>query len=310
VPARTPTREHQRALAAHRQRLVRLAEGRGVSRLKRLYDRAQDELEVKLRRVPAGRKDEFTAHQHRVMLAQARQGQMVIARAMAGESVELSREAQVESLRGLGGWIGRMEKEYVGAAPTLPIDEAARFWGVIDKRRTSLIRAHEASMASYGARVTKSIEEGLGLSLATGETTEQAVDRVRAAANNEWWQAERIVRTEQAWAFNATAADGIAEIAEDVEDLYMRWTEHVTDEGEPMDDRVGEDSVVMHGQVARPGGLFTMPRDERVSESMWGERWSFPPNRPNDRATLLAWRPSWGGLAWELRRGRRVDLGD
>lgn len=297
--------EYRKALNVHRQRLVRLAETRSVVRMKQLYDRAQDELESKLRRLMPGRKDTFTAYQHRVMLAQARQGQAVIARAMAGESAVLSRETQVESLRGLSNWMGRMEKAYTGAAPVLPIDEVARFWGVIDKRRTSLIRAHETSMASYGARVAAKIEEGLGMSLATGETMTEAVDRVREAADVEWWQAERVVRTEQAWAFSATQADGIAAIAEEDDSVYMRWVEHVTDDGEPMDDRVGEDSLVLHGQVARPGGLFYMPRDKRVDPNMWGESWAHPPNRPNDRSVISAWKPGWGGLAWVYASGRK-----
>jgi hypothetical protein len=291
----------------HRQRLASLAEGRSASTLKKLYERAQDELEAKLRRIP-GRKDTFSAHQHRILLAQARQGEMVVAQRMAGELGVLSREAQVDSLRGLGSWIGKMEKVYKGSEVALPIDEAARFWGVIDKRRTSLIRAHETSMARYGTRLATTLERELGMSLATGETMDGAIDRVRAAADNKWYEAERVVRTETAWAYNATHADGIAEVAEDVPDLYMRWTEHVTDDGEPMDDRVGEDSIVMHGQVAKPGALFTMPRDARVSSSMWDEQWAHPPNRPNDRSVLTAWRPGWGGLAWEYRGRRRREL--
>lgn len=304
--ARRPDPQFHRTLDTHRQRLAKIVENRGVGRIKRLYDRAQEELAAKLRRVTPARRDTFTAQQHRIVLGQVQQGQMLIAKHLAGEAGDISREAQVESLRGLSQQIGALEAEYTGADVVLPIDEAARFYGVVDRRRTSLLRQHEESMANYGAGLVGKVEEQLALSLATGETTDAAIDRVQDTAEGEWWQAERVVRTETAWAFNATHADGIAELASEVDDIYMRWVEHVTDSGEPMDDRVGADSIAMHGQIARPGGMFIMPPDMDVSPSLWGKRWAFPPNRPNDRAVLSAWRPHWGGLAWEWKGGRKV----
>jgi hypothetical protein len=299
---------YYKTLEVSRNRLNRLAADRNVSQLKGLYDTAQDELHAKLQRTTPGRKEDFTAHQQRIVLAQVRQGQAVLSRRMAGEQGDLTRQAQVDSLRGLGSMIGKLEQKFTGADVPLPIDEAARFWGVVDKRRTSLLQQHKTSMASYGKRVVGAVEQNLALSLVQQETTEEAIDRVRKVAGNEWWQAERIVRTETAWAMNATHADGIAEIAEEVDDMYMRWTEHVTDDGEPMDNRVGADSIAMHGQVTRPGGLFTMPDEEGVSDSLVGMRWAFPPNRPNDRAVLSPWRPDWGGLAWTFNGRRRRYL--
>jgi hypothetical protein len=71
---------------------------------------------------------------------------------------------------------------------------------------------------------------------------------------------------------------------------------------------VADDSLALHGQVAHPGGYFTMPIDPDVEERFWGKRWMFPPNRPNDRAVLSPWRPGWGIPAWEFKGGRRVNL--
>lgn len=299
-----PDSTYLKTLETARNRLTKLAQNRNVNQLKDLYDEAQDELYLKLQRTTPGRKEEFTPHQQRIVLAQVRQGQALLSARMAGEQGDLTRQAQVDSLRGLSSMIGKLEKQYTGADVPLSIDEAARFWGVIDKRRASLLKQHRSSMATYGSRVVESIQKNLALSLVQQETTEDAIDRVRKVAGNEWWQAERIVRTETAWAMNATHADGIAETAEDLGDMYMRWTEHVDDDGTPMDDRVGEDSIAMHGQVAKPGGKFMMPPDPEVSDSLIGKSWPFPPNRPNDRAVLSPWRPGWGGLAWTYD-GRR-----
>jgi hypothetical protein len=161
-------------------------------------------------------------------------------------------------------------------------------------------------MAAYGSRVVGAIENQLALSLVEGETTGDAIDRVQGVADNEWWQAERIVRTETAAAYNQTAADGIAEVATEFDDMRIRWVEHCDDEGEPLDDRVAADSIALHGQVARPGEGWVMPLDaEDVSESMLGQRFFSAPCRPNGRETLSAWRPSWGIPGWEWR-GRKV----
>lgn len=291
----------------HRQKLVKLAEEKGASRLKSLYDRAQDEIEAKLRKLPLDKRDTFTAQQLRVLMTQVQQGQMELAERMTGEMTDLSREAQVASLRDLNESIVSLEKQFTGAEIVLPTEEASIFWGVIDKRAPSLLRAHAESMARYGDAVVGSVQEQLALSLATGETTAQAIDRVQPTIQGQWWQAERIVRTEYSYAFNATHADGIQAVSAEVDDLYQQWIEHVDDSGRPLDDRVGEDSIVLHGQVVKAGGMFVMPPDPRVSKTMWNKRFAHPPNRPNDRAVLTAWRPGWGGLAWEWVAGRRVD---
>lgn len=305
-------RYYKQVLEEHRQRLDRLADRRGLGPLKKLYDDAVAEQEMKLRARVRGPKDTFTMHQHRFVLAQVKEGQARLAARMAGELGDISREAQKEAVRGLVHDVARLEKEYTGATVELPLEEAARFRGIIDKRRTSLLRMHEGSMARYGARSVKAVEKELSISLMTGETQDDAITRVTAAVEGEWWQAERIVRTETAWAYNASHKDAIAEAAEDFPDLMMQWEEMVDEEGNPYDDRVALDSLAMHGQVAPPGGLFYMPpttrRGEEVPESLVGGAWEFPPNRPNDRAVLSPWRQEWGIPGWQWKNGRRVPM--
>lgn len=300
--------EYEITLAEHRRRLLRLTERRGISSIKRIYDAAQQELERKLARaIGAGRGTTFTAHQHMIALAQVRQGQVMLARDISNEMGDISREAQVDALRGLGSDIERLEKHYKGSRPVLPIHEAAVFAGVIDKRKSSLMRMHEATTARMGARTVAKVEEQLAVSLASGESSAEAVDRVQEVTEGEFWQAERIVRTEVAYAQNAATADGIEEIQKEVPEMRMRWTEHVTDDGEPMDDRVGADSIAMHAQLD-VDGVFTMPDDaEGVWAGLLGETWDHPPNRPNDRSVLTPWMLDWGVPAWEWR-GAKVWL--
>jgi hypothetical protein len=287
----------KKVLDEHRRRLARISERGSVDRLKTLYDRAQEELAAKIRRSVPGRQRPFTHAVRQAVLAQVEDGQAQIAARMSAELGEASREAQVEGLRSASSWIVSVEKAATGIDITLPIDEAARFWGVINGRRQSLLRAHRESMANYGSEVVSAMEDRLALSLVQAETTDEAIDGIldvsKGTAADEWWKAERIVRTETAAAYNQSLADGVAEVAAEIDDMRLRWTEYVSDDGDPLDDRVGSDSIAMHAQVARPGeGWIMPPNADGVSEGMLGRRFFAAPARPNGREVLSPWRPS------------------
>lgn len=304
----------------HLKRLNRLIDRGGVDRLRKLYSSAQAELEQKLARAIGRAAAPFTLHEYRVLLAQVRFGQMQIAGRMAEESARVTMETQTDALRGIVGQIKKLEAMHDLPATTLPIEEASRFAGVIDKRKTSLLAQNRTSMTNYGVGVVRKIEDNLAVSLASGATNAEAIERVAKTADVEFWRAERIIRTEQSWAAHSVIADGIRASSEAIGELYMRWTELVTDDGHPLDDRVGADSVAMHGQVALPGGEFTMPDSarsvhirtrfgkSRVSEDMLGESWPHPPNRPHDRATIVPWRPQWGSKGWRCVAGAKVPV--
>jgi hypothetical protein len=120
--------------------------------------------------------------------------------------------------------------------------------------------------------------------------------------------AERLVRTETSRSYNQAQSDAITEIARTTPGLWKRWTELVDDwSGSPLDNKVARDSLVLHGQVARVDGHFTMPPDQRAPAVMVGKTWAQPPNRPNDRAVLTPWMREWGIPAWAWQ-GAKVWL--
>jgi len=291
------------------RRLNRLIDRGGVKRLQKLYDRAQADLATKLSRRFGRNSATFTTSQMQMFQGLLRQGQLMLAAELGGALAAATEETKADALHGMIRDFKTLERKYTGIATTLPIEEAARFEGILGANR-SLIRQHSNDLMGKAAiRTIRKVERELALSLATGETVGNAIDRVQKVTGKEWWQAERIVRTEQAWAFNATHAEAIAESAQELPDIMMRWTELVSDStGAPLDNRVGTDSIAMHGQLAPPGGEFTMPNKADVSASLWGKKWAHPPNRPNDRATLQPWRPHWGIPGWVLRGGRRRNL--
>lgn len=298
------------ASRGHLARLDKLVERGSVPKLRRVYEDAVAELEAKLARAISGGASPFTVHQHRVMLAQVRQGIGRMSTTLGGSLGEHARQIQEASARAVIADIKKLERATGASATQLPIEQAARFAGVVDKRRTSLLRLNQTSMRRYGEVVVERAEAAMARSLVTGETGYQAVSRVSDAVGGEWWRAARIARTEGAWAYNATQVDAVADASEAFTDLMVRWTEMVADVTlTKLDERVGDDSCALHGQLARAGDAFGMPTVNpphlKISESLIGQTWTNPPNRPNDRAVLQPWRPGWG-WGWVLRGGSRA----
>lgn len=302
--------EFREASRAHLDRLGGLIERGSVPRLRKLYERSIADLQSKLAASIRGGAAPFTVQQHQVLLAQARAGMARISAGLGTTLGQQTAKVQEASALALIRDIKKIERKARGADVQLPIEQAAKFAGVVDRRRTSLLRLNKASMAKYGTGVVSKMEQAMGQSLLTGETGYKAIDRITDVMDMEWWRAERIVRTETAWAYNATQMDATAEAARSMPDLMMRWTEMVADVTlTKLDSRVGDDSCAMHGQLARPGSLFYMPDDYpanlTISPSLVGKAWTQPPNRPNDRAVLQPWRPGWG-WGWVLVDGVRA----
>jgi len=306
------------AVSTHRNRLEKTLSGHAAAKMKKLYDEAQGQLVSKLAKsIAAGKGDTFTAYQMRIIQAQLREGQAIITKRLAGNMQPLTKMAQEKALQGLVGDVKRLHKHFTGAAITLPIEEAATFAGVIQHRASSILRANQQSFARYGVKIVTNVEKEMALSMLRGESPSDVMDTVAEVIDGEWWQGERIVRTEMAYAYNATHRDGLVEAHDEIPDLYMQWQENCDEDGEPLDDRVAVDSIAMHGQVAVPGGQFTMPStapspdakgNTIVPKGMVGRSWDFPPNRPNDRAVLTPWMPDWGVPGWRYVGGKRVSM--
>lgn len=300
--------EFKQSSRDHIKRLATLTDKRAIPDLRRMYVTAQVELERKLAKLISSKASPFTVQQHQQLLAQCRQAQIELARSLGTALGQKTIETQTVSLNAMIKDIKRLEKAAGSGVVQIPIEQAARFTGVIDRRKTSLLAMNKKSMAKYGAGIVGNMEQALAQTLVQGETGMQAIDRVMGVADMEWWKAERIVRTEQAQAYNATQSDAIVENQKVFPDMMTRWTELVEDVTlRKLDDRVGDDSVALHGQLVKPGGMFKIPPGSpgKISPGMLSGSWTNPPNRPNDRSILQPWRPGWG-WGWELVNGAKV----
>lgn len=189
-----------------------------------------------------------------------------------------------------------------------PLDNLATHTRVLMLRQRELERLRRDSANGLAGDVHAVLIDRMQRVTMQGGTVTELVDQVGELAENQAWRVERLVRTETSYAYNLAQADAIEALSHEHEyrGVMQRWTEKVIDGppfNRPMDNRVGRDSMQMHGQVARPGGAFSAPAEWRVPGS-----WTSPPNRPNDRAVLTPWLRSWGVPAWMWQAGRRIDL--
>lgn len=300
-----------RAIIVQQQKqLESLVQQSGVGPVRRVYTNIIDELTAKLKATPAQTYTHLTVTG---MAAQARLAMATLVRHSAGVMGDAAFKVGMASARNMLHTAGELEDELGDAIVPMPTMEIGRLTGLVRGQATSVLRMHDSSMARYGAQLVGTFEQHMATGLAIGENTHALADRIEKVGDLRWHGAERIVRTELSYAYNATHKDVADEMADDMGgDMWTRWDEHVSDGGIAFDDRVGDDSLAMHGQVAPPGGVFTQPptapRGEQVGESLVGQTWKYPPNRPNDRAVLTPWRSSWGIPGWIWEGGARVPV--
>jgi hypothetical protein len=301
---KTPVRLNDPLPVDARRRLERLAERRGVVGARAASDPAPAVVWRATRRAlkaPGGKDGAVAAG---VVRGRVGAGQASVSTRMAGELDTVFRDAQVDSLRTLQRNLARLE----GTGAT-PLDDPELFDRILRARAAELHGVPRQYLAHWAVEAQAAVDRAVSEGLRLGESPAQVMRRVEEALDGEWWKIERIVRTETAFAFNAVQDDAVRALSPHYPDMRKRWTELVDDAtGKPLDNRVAADSMVLHGQVTRPGTEFEMPRDQSVDPKTWGRRWAFPPNRPNDRAVITPWRPGWGIPAYELRGDRRVRL--
>jgi len=171
-----------------------------------------------------------------------------------------------------------------------------------------LLEYYESSKQTYGLEAIAKMRGALAKSVLEGKTVAQASEALTAAVELQDWRAERIVRTEQSFATHRRQ----------IEDLKQMWGDEANAEwGKQLiavhDDRTGRDSKFVDLQI------------QRLDDPFWdGTRhYQHPPNRPNDRETLvfvpirdverfeaLARDPAHGGVIGpKSRREAQVALG-
>lgn len=254
-----------------------------------IYEAARADLEKKLaglRRKGMGQS--FSAHHVRTVLVQATDAVRVFQKRLGGHLESNGKIAATLGQRHMIEAIKKLEKKFTGHAPVLQAEDAAVFQKVYKRVQPALLNRFKKSEQLYGKPVVKKIRERLSLSVLTGDTVDEAVDRVAGVEGvfaGERWRAERIVRTELSYAYGVTKQRSYEQTAQELPDLQKKLIA-------TFDERTGDDSKKLHGQVRKVDEPFVWinPHGEKIEYMQ-------PPNRPNDREISIPWRPGWQNTA-------------
>ena len=231
---------------AHRAQLQGLIEIGGVRKLAPLYERAQVELTERLAGlIRAGQGQTFQAHHLRIIITQVHDALTSFKAGFAGHLRDTSEMAAVLGARHLVGAIKKLERHFSGVEPVLQVEEAGVFRGLYDGIEPSLLARHNQLVARYPLGTIRRVEQNLAQSLLQSETVDQAVNRIAGQGGifaRERYRAERIVRTESAYAYGVVQQASGRELLHQIPKLHKRIVE-------TMDSRTGEDSKVLNGQT-------------------------------------------------------------
>lgn len=199
----------------------------------------------------------------------------------------------------------KLEKQFTGIAKPLQLDSQAMQDSIVRGTGASLLRQHVTSVARYSTAMIQDFERVMRVGALEGLSQHQVISRLVAQGElgginaqklheqepgyfpaptgyvvRRYW-AERIVRTETAYALNAANASTIAAAkVTDFPDMQKKILAH-------FDNRTAPDSIAVHGQIRPVDGLFTDGA---------GRMYRHPPARPNDREVVIPWRPHWSEL--------------
>lgn len=110
---------------------------------------------------------------------------------------------------------------------------------------------------------------------------------------HKYW-AERIVRTEVIRAYNGAKHAGMVEMGAQFPDMQRKILAI-------LDKRTAADSIAVHGQIRDMKTPFTDGA---------GRVYMFPPARPNDRETVIPWRPHWNDSADNMSVWEKACCGE
>jgi hypothetical protein len=278
----------QRLLEAHLRQLGRHVESNGVKGLEPLYKSARADLYDQLTRAGGPMSKTATATQLKAMIAQIDATLEALGgrihkhlRDVAGTAAELGAKHGSAEFKALA-------KHFTGTEPVLSVDRAAVFGDLVKDVNSSLLKRYQIVSKTWSQTAIMNIERALSVGTLAGKPLEDVIDDVMGKTGileDERWKAERIVRTESAYAHGATKHRTMEKTQEDLgRPLHKRLIATFYD-------RTGDDSFLVHGQTVPVSKPFSWKHKRR---GQWVvTRYMHPPNRPNDREVVIPWDPEW-----------------
>lgn len=273
---------------AHLDELNTHVEKFGVGGLDKLYDRARAELGRQAAKL-GPKSSPIAAASVGVMKDQVHAVLQTLGGDLQKHLLDTSRGAAELGIQHASAEMGMLGEVFEagsgqGPFPIVAVEGPAIAAGLTDAD-PSLLRRHSAKSGAYSSAVIGEAEQQIAVSHMIGKPLHETIDDVQKLIDDSRWKAERIVRTEGAYLHGAAKQATLTAVEKDSPTkLYKRIIE-------TFDDRTGDDSFLIHGQTQEVGKPFSY---KRRSKGGWKLiLFAHPPNRPNDRATMIGWDPSW-----------------
>lgn len=277
-------------LKIDRRQALDLASRKGVGQTTRLLKSAQQELAQRLRQVEGSRgagRDSFTAAQLRAALAQLRATTAAVAQGVRGVVVGDGKLAAETAAQHALQYIRRADQRFTGIGQRLPIREAAVMDHAVRGAESSVLRRLLGDgrgggiLQRYSENTIGEFEKRLQLRFLAKTPWEDVRNELIAESpflqqKPAFW-AERIVRTELMNAHNAAQWEGLRAVNQQVGGTMLKVLVAT------FDNRTASDSYAVHGQIRRPEEAF----------EDWYHKYQHPPNRPNDRETVVPHNLDW-----------------
>lgn len=261
-----------------------------------------------------GMEARFTGAQALAYRQQVRVVTRYVEARLSGLTTEQAQRMVGRGVRDTIRTLDAFEQRFRSAAP-LNLDPIQVLASARESLSGSLLRHHETSFNRYGEAMVRDIERTMAIGMSAGLSQEEVIASVSSRIGNarrvvtrgrvetfpegetpraglfeqrDWW-AERIVRTESAFAYNAAKFESLR--AARAQDPSIRKKILAV-----LDSRTAPDSLAVHGQIRR--------LDEPFVDGA-GRVYMMPPARPNDRETVIAWKEGWteSGTSRELTAG-------
>lgn len=282
----------EKMFESHLQQLRRVHDARGQAGLRKLYSDALKDLRAQLASAPA-QQQAATQVQLRAMIAQIEGVLTVLGRNLGKHLEDVGALASELGARHGVDEYKRLSKHFTGTTPVLQLDNAAVFKGMVADVDQSLLRRYRRQTQTWALGAIGEMERKLAVGALAGKPLHDMITDVTKAGgmlDGERWKAERIVRTEMAYAHGASKFSAMKRTAADLGERKMMKKLIAT-----FDDRTGDDSFLVHGQAVPLDQPFAW---KHKRQGQWVvDEYQHPPNRPNDREVVIPWDAEWEEMA-------------
>jgi len=221
----------------------------------------------------------FTEAQMILSLSQVDEILARLKAASKGQNIEGSQIMIEQSITDLGREINKFSREFEGVARVIPVDEVLLS---LDSENL-LVNQYQASLNRYTDNMRNTIQRELTQAVLSSEPSIRFVNRLNDQLRLTEWQALRIARTELHNVYNMGKNEGMLEIRKELIPDLKKALFH------PMDSRTGEDSIAL----AKENPIIDVDKPFRFVFKGKEQVFFNPPNRPNDRAIITAYRKAW-----------------